>query len=105
MRTFTPRQLKDYLENDGDALLLDVREGWEFTYCHIEGSELIPMGEIQENIDSLDPEQETVVICHYGIRSRQVAYYLESQGFDKVINLEQGIDGWALDIDPTMKRY
>ena len=53
----------------------------------------------------LEPSCEIVVICHHGIRSRQVAYYLEHLGFTKLINLEGGIEAWAQDVDPTMERY
>jgi len=106
MRHFSPLELQEHLSTAAEMpLLLDVREPWEFQYCHIDNSKLIPMGQILNVIDELDPEQETVVICHHGIRSRQVAYYLEQQGFNRVINLEGGVERWAQQVDPTMKRY
>ena len=86
-------------------LLLDVREPWEFRICSIQGSQLIPMGQIPASIKALDPERETVVICHHGIRSRQVAMFLEYQGFSKVINLAGGVDAWARDIARMMPTY
>lgn len=88
-------------------MLLDVREPWEFDRCHIAGSELIPMQQIPTAVEQarLDPAREIVVICHHGIRSRQVAYYLEHFGFTKLINLEGGVEAWAQDVDPTMERY
>ena len=105
MRHFTPRELKDYLDQGGQPLLLDVREPWEFEYCRIEGSALIPIGQIHTQLDELDNTAEIVLICHHGIRSRQVAYYLETQGFADVVNLEGGVERWAQEVDPTMKRY
>ena len=106
MRHFSPLELKQHLDTVAEKpLLLDVREPWEFQYCHIEHSKLIPMGEILNVINELDPEQETVVICHHGIRSRQVAYYLEQQGFKQLINLDGGVERWAQQVDPAMKRY
>ena len=48
MRQISPRELADRL-NDGskDApLLLDVREAWEFRFCHIENSLELPMGSV-----------------------------------------------------------
>jgi len=65
----------------------------------------MPMRQIPMVADELDPEKETVVICHHGIRSRQVAIYLEQQGFNNVINLEGGVQAWAQDVDPTMNKY
>jgi len=108
MRRFTPRDLHDYLASpDSAPLLLDVREPWEYQTCHLSGSQLIPMREIPHAVEKgeLDPAREVVVICHHGIRSRQVAYYLEHQGFDKVINLEGGVAAWADQVDPAMPRY
>jgi rhodanese-related sulfurtransferase len=108
MQHYAPKQLAEYLaQSDTPPLLLDVREPWEFAHCHIAGSELIPMQQIPDAVEQarLDPARETVVICHHGIRSRQVAYYLEQLGFTKLINLEGGVAAWARDVDPTMKRY
>lgn len=106
MRELSAAQLRDHLATAGsDPLLLDVREPWEFRICRIEGSELIPMGQIAASIGKLDPERETVVICHHGIRSRQVAMFLDYQGFADVINLAGGVDAWARDVDRQMATY
>lgn len=106
MRRFSASDLKAHLEQCAEQpLLLDVREPWEFEKCHLAGSLLVPMRQIPYALEELDQNQEIVVICHHGIRSRQVAYYLEQNGFDKVINLEGGVEAWAQDVDPTMKRY
>jgi rhodanese-related sulfurtransferase len=108
MQRLSPKQLVAYLrQSENPPLLLDVREPWEFARCHIAGSELIPMQQIPLAAEQaeLDPTREIVVICHHGIRSRQVAYYLEHLGFTKLINLEGGVEAWAQDVDPTMERY
>jgi len=105
MRKFTAQQLHQRLQNSEPPFLLDVRENWEFAYCHIEHSVLIPMGQIPLNLDKLDPTRETVVICHHGIRSRQVALFLEHQGFEDVINLEGGVSDWSSKVDSQMPRY
>jgi len=86
-------------------LLLDVREPWEFQTCHIEGSQLVPMGEIASRAPELDPALEVVVICHHGGRSMQVGMFLEKQGFSEVINLAGGVDAWARTVDPGMPVY
>ena len=106
MRDMTPKQLRDHLATAGNApLLLDVREPWEFRICSIDGSQLIPMGQLPNALNALDPNRETVVICHHGIRSRQVAMYLDYQGFRNVINLAGGVDAWARDVDRQMSTY
>lgn len=106
MRQFAAQQLHEYLQQtENPPLLLDVREEWEFAYCHIEHSVLVPMGQIHLQLEDLDPMRETVVICHHGIRSRQVARFLEYRGFQNVINLEGGVEDWAAKVDPQMPRY
>ncbi len=106
MRHMSVKELKTYLdEADPEPVLLDVREPWEFGICHIDGSHLIPMRSIPSSLDALEKQRETVVICHHGIRSRQVALYLEHQGFSNIINMEGGVAAWARDIDPGMPTY
>jgi len=106
MQSITVEELKDRLEpGNTSPVLLDVREPWEFAVCHIAGSTLIPMREIPAAINSLDPDQEIVVICHTGVRSLQVCYYLRSAGFDHVSNLTGGVHAWATKIDPMMPTY
>ena len=106
MRHLTPRQLAEYLQQtDTPPLLLDVREPWEYGICRLEDSQLIPMRDIPAASAQLDPRRETVVICHHGIRSRQVAAYLERAGFTDVVNLTGGVAAWARDVDPQMAVY
>lgn len=106
MNYYTATELKQHLDTaETLPLLLDVREPWEFELCHIAGSRLVPMGQIEDALDSLDAEQEIVVICHHGRRSEIVADYLQSSGFKDVANLAGGVEAWAEDIDPTMARY
>ena len=106
MRRFSPRELQSHLaESEATPLLLDVREEWEYEYCHIPGSLLIPMGQVPAHLEELDKARELVVICHHGIRSRHIGMYLEHAGFNNVINLEGGVEQWAADVEPTMRRY
>ena len=85
-------------------MLLDVREPWEFDVARIEGSRLIPMGELPERFSELDPAAETVVICHRGSRSTYVARALGEAGFARVLNLQGGLDAYS-DVDESVPRY
>ena len=106
MREFTARELRAYLESASPKpLLLDVREPWEFETAHIEGVTLVPMRSIPTRVQDFDKQQEIVVICHHGVRSRMVGLFLENHGFSNVINLSGGVDGWARDVDQGMKTY
>jgi rhodanese-related sulfurtransferase len=106
VRELRPVELAAHLAACEEApLLLDVREPWEFDICHIAGSKLLPMGQLHAQLDQLQPERETVVICHHGIRSRVVASQLERLGFGRVINLAGGVEAWAREVDKDMPLY
>ena len=106
MKEFSATQLQQYLQTtNDDPLLLDVREQWEFDRCKIDGSVLVPMGQIPGQLNELDPDRVTVVICHHGIRSRSVGNYLERAGFENIINLSGGVDAWAREVDLDMAVY
>ena len=107
MRQISPAQLAQRL-NDAQQpapLLLDVREAWELEICRIEGSVAMPMGSVPARFPELDRDRETVVICHHGGRSWQVAMFLERQGFSNVANLSGGVAGWANEVDLNMPQY
>jgi rhodanese-related sulfurtransferase len=105
MKQLAPTDLKARIVAGDKLQLLDVREEWEFQTARIDGSLLIPMGEVAARIAELDSAAETVVICHRGGRSMQVAGLLERLGFPKVINLAGGVDAWARSVDPSMPVY
>src|SRR4029453_17830642 len=91
----TPRALKSRLDAGERPVLLDVREPWEFELALIEGSELIPMSQLEGRFRELAPDAETVVICHHGNRSSYVAMALQRAGFESVFNLEGGPDPYS----------
>jgi rhodanese-related sulfurtransferase len=106
LREITTCECKAYLDTATEKpLLLDVREPWEHNIVHLEGALLIPMRQIPATVDALDPGRETIVICHHGIRSRQVARYLETIGFTNVVNLRGGMDAWAKNTDTSLPSY
>lgn len=101
-----PADARALLAEQGDrAVLLDVREPWEYALAHVEGSLHIPMGEVPGKLEELNSDRMYVVMCHHGRRSQQVADYLAAQGFRQVSNLAGGIDAWAEDLDPDLPRY
>ena len=105
MKNILPAELKAELAAGRKMQLIDVREAWEFQTARIDGSTLIPMGEIQTRCVEIDRDSDVVVICHHGGRSMQVADFLERQGYSGVHNLAGGVDAWARSVDPTMPTY
>ena len=100
-----PVTLKARLDRGESVLILDVREPFEIALAPFPGATHIPMGDIPSRLTELDPDRETVVVCHHGVRSAQVAMYLAQNGFERVLNLSGGIDAWSEDADPSTPRY
>jgi rhodanese-related sulfurtransferase len=106
MREITPDECKNYLDTAPvKPLLLDVREPWEYRIVHLQDSRLLPMRQVPAELETLDKDQEVIVICHHGIRSRQVARFLDSRGFSNVVNLAGGLDAWARYTDTSLATY
>jgi rhodanese-related sulfurtransferase len=100
-----PRALKERIDRGEQVFILDVREPFETELARFPGASHIPMGDVPSRLQELDPDRETVVVCHHGIRSAQVAMYLARMGFERVLNLTGGIDAWSEDADPATPRY
>ncbi len=107
MLQLTPAELAAWLADASrePPLLLDVREPNEFAYCHIAGATPMPMQSVPARMGELDEDAHIVCICHHGMRSMQVARYLEQHGFANIINLTGGVHAWAQQVDPDMPTY
>lgn len=104
--TITPLELKARLEKGKDFRLIDVREADEWALVHLPEAELIPLSQFQQQAtQSLSPDETIILYCHHGMRSARAQAFLKAQGYDKVINLTGGIDAWATQVEPGMKRY
>ena len=86
--------------------LIDVREPWEFSWARIEGSLMMPMGDVPARaFAELDPDERLVIVCHHGQRSLSVTAWLRNQGFEQVQSLRGGIDAWSAHVDTAVPRY
>lgn len=106
IRQLNVSELKQMLDQQADKLVvLDVREPWERNVCELPGAINIPMREVPARTAELPKGVEIAVLCHHGIRSQQVALYLERVGFDKLHNVVGGIAAWAREVDTKMPTY
>lgn len=102
----TPQEVKKLLDSGEKLRLVDVREPFEFSQSHIEGSELVPMRTVPMALSSLSEENAPLIVfCHHGVRSLQVVSWLREQGVESSRSMEGGIDRWSLEIDPSVPRY
>ena len=104
-KSATPQEISERLKNGDQFKFIDVREPVEYEIARIEDAELLPLSRFSEWIDTLKPEDETVVMCHHGVRSANVCMFLAQKGFEKVFNLEGGIDLWSATVDENVPRY
>ena len=94
------------LVEQGEARLIDVREPWEYSTAHVEGSVLIPMGEFAARAhQELDPDEHLLVLCHHGMRSLSVTNWLRQQGFERAQSVAGGIHAWSETVDAKVPRY
>jgi len=104
-KELTPVQFVARAQSAPAPLLVDVREEWELAIARLEQALHIPMNDIPDRMQELDRDREIVVMCRSGMRSGQVARYLEQHGFERVWNLAGGILAWSEQIDPSLTLY
>lgn len=96
-------------EGSASLQLIDVREPSELELAQIAGFANLPLSQFAEwstQIQTqLDPDIETLVICHHGMRSAQMCHWLMTQGFTDVKNIAGGIDAYSAVVDPAIPRY
>jgi rhodanese-related sulfurtransferase len=84
-----------------DFTLLDVRDAWEYEAANL-GGKLIPLSELPDRLQELNPDQQIIVHCQMGGRASKAVAFLLENNFKNVSNLRGGIKAWAREIDPTM---
>ena len=91
----TIEELKDRMDKGEKLNLIDVREEYEFDEFNI-GATLIPLGELPDRLDEIEAwkNQEILIHCRSGARSRRAKEYLESEGFNNVRNVLGGMLAW-----------
>ncbi len=58
-----PNQAREFIKNhrEGSYTLLDVRQPREYEEEHIPGATLIPLPELRDAMDKLDPDKPVIV--------------------------------------------
>ncbi|CAN5754116.1 hypothetical protein BH23GEM11_BH23GEM11_14060 [soil metagenome] len=103
----TPTELRDRLDREHPLVLVDVREPYEVQIADLPdvGQHRIPVGEFEERVGELDPDQAVVVYCRSGARSAWAVRQLKERGFEQVWNLKGGVLGWREEVDPSLEAY
>jgi rhodanese-related sulfurtransferase len=91
----------------GDKInLLDVREQFEFDMVHLNGK-LIPLGQLESRLSEIEAwkDEEVIIHCRSGARSAEACRILMRHGFKNPVNVQGGINRWAMLIDPSLPIY
>ena len=102
-------EVKKMLDAKNPFTLVDVREPSEYEICKIDGSVLIPLGQIEKmnpaNLNGLKTSDEIVLHCKAGVRSMKAAKALIKMGYANVKSMRGGIEEWSDQIDPSVPKY
>ena len=91
--------------NNGDAVVVDVRDKDEWDGGHIPGASHMSRGTIELDIEEKVPEPNAMVICHCGGggRSALAAESLQKMGYKNVRSMAGGFKAWKAAGLPTTK--
>jgi sulfur-carrier protein adenylyltransferase/sulfurtransferase len=100
-------ELKELLDRGENITLLDVRQPYEWDIGNLGafGATMIPLNELGDRFDEVDPAADLVVYCRSGARSGRAVEFLRAQGYERVRNLEGGILAWSDEVDPSIPKY
>ena len=84
MEEITATQLKERLERGDELQIIDVREQNEYEVARLEGSKLIPLGQVINRMSEIDASRETVVHCKLGGRSAKAIEALQRAALQRV---------------------
>jgi rhodanese-related sulfurtransferase len=101
----SPAQLATLVQEGPSVRLVDVRSREEFEAVHIEGSVLLSQPTMKEILAEGTNTRPLVLIDHQGAKALDAAAYFLGHGLQNVHCLRGGIDAWARELEPTMRRY
>ncbi len=88
-------ELEGRLDRAGrDFILLDVRETYELGRGVLPGAVNLPMSELEQREAELTPGSDLIVYCEHGVRSYNVAAWLEGRG-RRARSLAGGFAEWT----------
>ena len=101
----SPKELAALIQTDKSVKLVDVRSREEFEAVNIAGSVLLSQPVMQQLMASGSNSNPIVVIDHAGKNGLDAAAYFMGHGLQNVRCLRGGVDAWAQEVDPAMRRY
>ncbi len=78
------------------AMIIDVRETWEFKQGHARGARNIPLSQLGKRLNEIPADRDILLICRSGNRSLQAAKFLQQQDVERVMNVSGGMLSWEM---------
>ena len=100
-----PKDLAEWRKHDPSVRLVDVRSREEFEAVHIEGSAFMSQDTMRQIMGDGSNTRPLVIVDHQGKSALDAAAYFMGHGLQNVRCLRGGIDTWAQEVEPTMRRY
>ncbi|SDM82106.1 FAD-dependent oxidoreductase [Sediminibacillus halophilus] len=89
-KLMTPQELSDRTESGERLQIIDTRAAKQFEVSNVEGAVNIPLANLREEAEGLDPDVPTVTYCNKGVTGNAAQNVLRNKGFKEVYNLSGG---------------
>jgi adenylyltransferase/sulfurtransferase len=106
VETISATELKARIDNNDPLQIIDIREPHERAIARFPNSKAIPLGQMVRRIDEFDPSIDAVFLCKIGQRSIFAIRALQEAGYTgRLLNLKDGVNAWAREVDTTLPVY
>ncbi|MDR2631304.1 MAG: molybdopterin-synthase adenylyltransferase MoeB [Spirochaetaceae bacterium] len=102
----TAKELKERLDNSDPLQIIDIREPHERAIAKFPNAKSIPLGQMVRRIEEFDERIDAVFICKIGQRSIFAIRALREAGYKgRLLNLQDGFNAWAKEVDRSLPVY
>ncbi|WP_316550871.1 molybdopterin-synthase adenylyltransferase MoeB [Klebsiella michiganensis] len=106
VESVTALELHAWIEEGRPLQLIDIREPHERAIAKFPQAKVMPLGQIVRRIGEFDPTVDAVFLCKIGQRSIFAIRALQRAGYQgRVMNLKDGLNAWARDVDTRLPQY
>ena len=106
IESVTAKELHGWIEAGKPLQLIDIREPHERAIAKFPDAKVMPLGQIVRRIGEFDPAIDAVFLCKVGQRSVFAIRALQRAGYQgRVMNLKDGLNAWARDVDTRLPQY
>ena len=106
IETITAVELKQRLDNGDQIQFIDIREPHERAIVKFPNAIIMPLGQLARRMDELKPNIDSVFLCKIGQRSILGIRALREAGYKgRMLNLQDGLNAWAKNVDKSMPVY